>query len=746
MSARIGDVLGVGFPVPYPPHPAYARPTRWVTAADLVAPARGAMDDVLAGCRRPPRQLVERVVRPFVVVFRELLEDTGPDLFTLDPATLGFELAPGGRLTGRLVVADAAECPRGTAEARRAAETYARRAAGYLDEVVRRAGVPGTRAAVDRVLAKELRFLHEDTLALLGTDHPWASFLHSLAPGQDRALRQVLRAVTDAAHRRRADPALPVPLVLVDPVLAGSPGLHRFAWDVCDAGGELRLDRPAGYGEVIVRFAATDAPSDGLMGMSGAIRVRRPAGVVSAVPRTTVRTFETLPRPGRRPDGCAVPALSHTRSLEELQLAELREHRMAREYVVRLSAAESTALVARLVERAARAAARAAAGALRQEPGRASAERVVRRVRHVLTRKQFIKGSRAHYTDEHARADMIDFVRAGRPIRFRMMGFPLKQRESGLKALGGLPDLAELGALVRLRELCNAVRQVYPPGIELTVLTDAHHFRQRALATTQPYEEKLHEYAKLVECDEFMEFVDLDDRAASELGVDRRDHASCVAHHRRQLESRFGGLDITRDPLAVLHATENPEPDADFTRSVFRDLFMSIVFSVPVPLLDGSDRMGSSRAIYDDLYHLGDDVPADIVAARRAVLAATWDATMRYVATLRADRELGYDGLFASGVRLKAGAPRPGTCGFCFLGGSCLLPWQGTGAVSVRGEVSTDFVVSLVDQGFVPVYSPLLGDEQPWMMVPVTATHVLSGGAAARLDDDFAERVRLRRR
>jgi hypothetical protein len=46
----------------------------------------------------------------------------------------------------------------------------------------------------------------------------------------------------------------------------------------------------------------------------------------------------------------------------------------------------------------------------------------------------------------------------------------------------------------------------------------------------------------------------------------------------------------------------------------------------------------------------------------------------------------------------------------------------------------------------VPVFSPLLGDEQPWMMVPVTATHVASGGPAAQLDSEFVERIRLRRR
>ncbi|MEU7838182.1 MULTISPECIES: hypothetical protein [unclassified Nonomuraea] len=61
-------------------------------------------------------------------------------------------------------------------------------------------------------------------------------------------------------------------------------------------------------------------------------------------------------------------------------------------------------------------------------------------------------------------------------------------------------------------------------------------------------------------------------------------------------------------------------------------------------------------------------------------------------------------------------------------------------ALDALGRVSTDFAVSLLDQGFVPAYSTLLGPDQPWTMVPVTATE---GG---RLNDGFRATVRLRHR
>ncbi len=777
LEKSLENVTDVRLPVPYPPHPGHPRQTGWVTAEDLVDGDTTTMHDLVVcavGGVGPLDVLTEYVIRPLVVVFRELIEDPSPELFVLDLRAVGFEVTAANRLTGRIVIGDAVGVPRRSAAARPAAQDFARRLAEYLVAVAQCFDLAGSASAsaarsarsggsvrsaherVDEVLARELRFLRPETASTLGRNHPWARFVHTVDPGQDRVLRTVLRAVAECARQCRADPSLPLPVVLVDDALVHVRGLRRFAWDVRDAGGRLEVGRSSEDGSHPV---ARIVPA----GMAMAVRVGWQAraavsafapALVAAVP--VVSTFETLPRSSPQPGTRAVPSLSHTRSLEELQLAELRTNQLAREYVVRMSGRESIDLIGQLVSLAETTARRAATGAVtafRHDPAPAGDPmRTIRLVRHLLTRKQFIKGSRSYYTDDQAATDMLGFVMAGEPIRLRMMGFPLKQGESGLKALGGLPDLAEVGALVRLRELHRAVQHVYPPGIHLTVLTDANHFRPRSTSVTRPYERKLTEYAKLVGCDEFLRFVDVDTCAAGELAIDPADHARCVGRHRRLLESELAGMDITDDPLGVLREVagielgNQPGTVAPQPRSVFRDLFMSLVFSVPVPLLDGVDRLASSKAIYDDLYTLDRDVPADIVAARRRVLVASWDATIRYVSTLRANRDLDYDALFDGCVRLKASAPRPGTCGFSFLGGSCLLPWQGTGAVSARGEVSTDFAVALLDQGFVPVFSPLLGDDQPWMMVPVTATQVVSGGSAAQLDRQFAARIRLRRR
>ncbi|MCW6005725.1 hypothetical protein K1W54_14225, partial [Micromonospora sp. CPCC 205371] len=67
-------------------------------------------------------------------------------------------------------------------------------------------------------------------------------------------------------------------------------------------------------------------------------------------------------------------------------------------------------------------------------------------------------------------------------------------------------------------------------------------------------------------------------------------------------------------------------------------------------------------------------------------------------------------------------------------------------AVDQRGQVSTDFAIHLLDQAYVPVYSPLLGDGQPWFMTPITMTQPFDRPGMARLAPGVLERIRLRRR
>ncbi|GFF76268.1 hypothetical protein IFM47457_04106 [Aspergillus lentulus] len=64
------------------------------------------------------------------------------------------------------------------------------------------------------------------------------------------------------------------------------------------------------------------------------------------------------------------------------------------------------------------------------------------------------------------------FVAAGTRIEACLPAFPFKSANKVYKVLGSLPDTAEELALDRLNTMCARVREVYPPGLQVTIISD----------------------------------------------------------------------------------------------------------------------------------------------------------------------------------------------------------------------------------------------------------------------------------
>lgn len=647
-----------------------------------------------------------------------------------------------------------------------------------------------------------------DALPVLPTfaESTWRNFVESSGLGAKYPLvdwHQVrvefVRAFSRSAETLRTDTV--------------TPGLARFVWDVQDAGGrvvfctgrrerarpqteevlacggvpdahlvcmpdertrpvsELKVEKLRELGELDVvavfddllanriaitkEFTETRAVAVEIPGLAS----ERPADQPAADRAPVIASFETSPRADSR--SSSSPRLSHAHSLEELQVGALRTNRLANRWEVRLSTGETMSIVDSVVTDADAAAERTAQRArvkagLCPESGpesdleSESGHGVLQALHHVFTRKQFLKGSRSHYRYADMCRDAEPFVRSGQPIDVVLLGFPVKQCLNRLKASGPLPDLAEFGAVARLRELSQAVRAVYPPGLHFHILTDGRHFRRRPVAVTEAYSKKLREYVGLAGIGECTTVEEIDTVARQRIGPDATaDRSRRSAGYRSELAGMLDGFDITDNPLRTLEAidefAERAEGPLRGVLGLFRDILMSVVYSVPVPVPAGVDRLAWSSVVYADLYNLTDrGVSSEVRRTRAAVLRRAWHTVIRYLATLRVDEELGYEQMFGNRIRLTVSAAMPGRCGFTYLGGSGLLPWQGTGVVDRRGYLAVDFAVSMFDQGFVPVHSPLLGSRQPWLMVP--AQHTRWSRSGMRLDDGFAECARLRRK
>lgn len=68
------------------------------------------------------------------------------------------------------------------------------------------------------------------------------------------------------------------------------------------------------------------------------------------------------------------------------------------------------------------------------------------------------------------------FVQKNQPIKFSMLGYPFKSRNTRDKVFGSLPDLGELKSLENFSFLNERIKQVYTPGVQYSIISDGYIF------------------------------------------------------------------------------------------------------------------------------------------------------------------------------------------------------------------------------------------------------------------------------
>lgn len=547
-----------------------------------------------------------------------------------------------------------------------------------------------------------------------------------------------------------------------------APGVRQFAGDVEQAGGRVVLvtgrrhrmraateEALARHGLGHLDLRTSDEGADvgeqkvaALRGMTGwepvaafddkaanldALRSAFPQAVVVpvAAPGFTgvdepdaIATFETLPQPTPLGRGhLARPGLSHATSIAQLRLGEMRTRPTLWRQGVQLSEDEQAEIVRELCRKAEETGARLGDRVAAIELG------TTRAIWQVMQAKLF-GASRTAYPWEQADHDLSRAVAEGEPAELVLLGPPTKQDGSRLKALGGLPDLAEVAMLARLLQLDTAVRRVHPPGIRVTALADPSHFRVRDVSRYCGYQREFRRMLELTGADRVVSVRNIDE-AAAEFGCgDAAARAELLAHHRDRYESAVAGLDVRVDPRGALAEVDERDPGCA-GQPRFAEMFRSIVHAVDVPDA-GDEPVEFSRRVYADPFDLDDP---ELGGTRRELLALAWDETITYLANKHVDAELDYAAMWRHDrVRMSLSLrPEQGRFRFVPLGGSAVMPWQGTAALGRGNEVSTDFAISLIDQSYLPVWGPE-GGPQPWFMVPpnlVREGSLVSGVAGA---------------
>lgn len=108
------------------------------------------------------------------------------------------------------------------------------------------------------------------------------------------------------------------------------------------------------------------------------------------------------------------------------------------------------------------------------------------------------------------RQKISKFVSKNEPIQFVFQGFPFKCHNP-VETLRRTPDLGELANLQRLMDINETVKQIYPPGVTFTVLTEGSTYKNLFGASQNEidvYQERCEYFSSLIGASGRIEFID----------------------------------------------------------------------------------------------------------------------------------------------------------------------------------------------------------------------------------------------
>jgi pyoverdine/dityrosine biosynthesis protein Dit1 len=98
-------------------------------------------------------------------------------------------------------------------------------------------------------------------------------------------------------------------------------------------------------------------------------------------------------------------------------------------------------------------------------------------------------------------ADKINSkVTTGEPIPFVMLGYPMKSANTRNKVIGTLPDLGEELSLKNFGQFNDAIKKIYPPGVNISIVSDGFIFSDLlgiSDTTVEDYEQRSIDLAKV---------------------------------------------------------------------------------------------------------------------------------------------------------------------------------------------------------------------------------------------------------
>lgn len=368
-----------------------------------------------------------------------------------------------------------------------------------------------------------------------------------------------------------------------------------------------------------------------------------------------------------------------------------------------------------------------------------------RMIVEVLMARRYRGGTRESSGFDILYQKVSDRTKGNLPIRLTISLFPCKIPNL-LKNAGLLPDLADFASLARLKEICLAVKHIYPVGAKFIVLMDGYRFKEILNFPDEiinKYQETLQLFSRHLNLEGCVELVDytetLDKLLPEETKFEKR---KIFLKTRAEYTKMFGENIDLKDPMLGISKILNSAKDKELANK-FVALYMSLIYCIYVPEIKSSKNQDNlTLRVFEDIFNFKDS-SEKINILRQKIVQDTWNFTINYISEIvsgRLTKPVEY--IYPDSIRCDMHNIIDRLTLYPVNRSTKLSSFHGSGYVDKNFDINVGLRIVLTTNGYLPVYGKIFNSDysnQPFLYLDPTLAK-----EAKKFDIRFINSLRIK--
>ena len=340
-------------------------------------------------------------------------------------------------------------------------------------------------------------------------------------------------------------------------------------------------------------------------------------------------------------------------------------------------------------------------------------------IKEIICERQFSRGARSTCNWDKCTSVIKQGIARNENIECIIVGLPFKM-PTILKCSSTEADMGEASFLLQLYEFCKVseflirrfIESKWEGNVTFRVISDAIRFMDIvniSQVAIDDYRNSLGEWIKLLKIEDYIEIKDYTEMIETKLTQERRRIKTMISNQvEEEYKAKIGDSIKSYELHNKLQETLTKEPDPERSERLgrFVSLYLSLLFTMNYKTLsregDAKEKKNDKEYIQSmkeiiEILKEGDSNTDKIGRESEKMLNEAWNATIKYIAEIRSDRDMHTDIIeecFPDCIRWTIHKKNGQICiASRTVFGINLMPWHGVAMLKESGEELKQYVI-----------------------------------------------------